>query len=275
MGPGVSPGGGAVIRVRDLWAGYGGPPVLRGVDMDLPDGGFLGVLGPNACGKSTLIRVLTGVLRAQRGEVRVGGLDPGEARPLEVARVVATVPQSTEIPFPFTGLEVVMMGRHPVLGRFGRPGRADRDAVRAAMASTDTGHLARRLVTRVSGGERQRLVLARALAQESPLLLLDEATASMDVHRKIDAFDLLSELNAGGVTVCAVMHDLNLAALYCRRLLFLKDGRVHAEGPTAEVFRRDVLEAVYETPVEVATHPATGRPHAVFLPRSHRGARRS
>ena len=260
-----------MIRVRDLWAGYGGAPVLRGVDMDLADGGFLGVLGPNACGKSTLIRVLTGVLRAQRGEVRVGGVDPGHARPLEVARVVATVPQSTEIPFPFTGLEVVMMGRHPRLGRFGRPGPADRDAVGRAMGSTDTAHLAGRLVTRVSGGERQRLVLARALAQESAVLLLDEATASMDVHRKIDAFDLLSELNAGGVTVCAVMHDLNLAALYCRRLLFLKDGRVHAEGPTADVFRREVLEAVYETPVEVAVHPATGRPHAVFLPRAHRG----
>jgi len=256
-----------VIRVRDLWAGYGGDPVLCGVDLDVAGGDFLGILGPNACGKSTLVRVLTGVIRPSRGQVRVDGVDPASARPLEVARIVATVPQSTEIPFPFTGLEVVLMGRYPRLGRFGTPGPGDLRAVRAAMGHTDTDHLAERRITEVSGGERQRLVLARALAQEAPVLLLDEATASLDVHRKIDAFDLLAELNRAGTTVCAVMHDLNLAALYCRRLLFLKHGRVFACGPTAQVFRREVLEAVYETPVEVSVHPATGRPHAVFLPR--------
>jgi len=260
-----------VISVRDLWAGYGREAVLRGVDLQVDHGGFLGILGPNACGKSTLLRVLTGVLRPQRGEVRVGGLDPREAAPRDLARVAATVPQSTWIPFPFTGFEVVMMGRHPQLGRFGRPGPPDREAVRQAMADTDTLGLAERLITQVSGGERQRLVLARALAQEAPLLLLDEATAAMDVHRRIDAFDLLARVNAQGTTVCAVMHDLNLAALYCQRLVFLKQGRVWAEGPTERVFCKEILEAVYETPAEVSVHPATGRPHAVFLPRDRRG----
>lgn len=261
-----------MIRVRDLWAGYGGAPVLRGVDLQVADGAFLGILGPNACGKSTLLRVLTGVLRPERGEVRVAGLDPRQAAPRDLARAVATVPQTTWIPFPFTGFEVVLMGRHPRIGRFGRPGPDDRAAVERALEQTDTRGLADRLVTQVSGGERQRLVLARALAQEAPILLLDEATAAMDVHRRIDAFDLLARVNAEGATVCAVMHDLNLAALYCERLVFLKGGKVWAEGPTHEVFRKDVLEAVYETPAEVFVHPATGRPHAVFLPRAARPA---
>jgi len=257
-----------VIAVDGLQAGYGGPPVLRDVSFIVPAGDFLGILGPNACGKSTLIRVLTGVLRPERGSVEVGGLDVAAARARDLGRTAAVVPQSTDIPFPFTGFEVVLMGRYPRLGRFARETEDDRSAVERALEETDTVALAERLVTQVSGGERQRLILARALAQEAPLLLLDEATASMDVHRKIDAFDLLSRVNREGTTVLAVMHDLNLAALYCRRLIFLRDGCVHADGPTEEVFRPEVIEAVYQTPAEVFVHPATSRPHAVFLPRN-------
>lgn len=255
------------IEVRDLWAGYGAEPVLRGVSFTCPPGEFLGILGPNACGKSTLVRVLSGVLRPERGSARIAGLDAAHARARDLARAVATVPQSTEVPFPFTGHELVAMGRYPWVGRFAPLGEADREAVRRALADTDTVALAPRLVPQVSGGERQRLLFARAQAQGTRLLLLDEATAAMDVHRKVDAFELLSRRNDDGVTVAAVMHDVNLAALYCRRLLFLKAGRVFAEGSTAEVFTREVLEAVYDTAFDVAIHPSTGRPYAVLLPR--------
>lgn len=257
-----------MIEIRDVWAGYGRKPVLRGVSFSVRPGEFVGILGPNACGKSTLLRVISGVLKSQRGSVRTCGHPVDRAPRRVLAREAAVVPQSTEVPFPFTGFEVVLMGRYPRLGRFGREGSGDVEAVRRALGETDTEVLADRPVTQVSGGERQRLMLARALAQEAPLLLLDEATASLDVHRKIDAFDLLTRLHREGTTVLAVMHDLNLAALYCERLLFLKNGQVHTEGPTAEVFRKAVLEAVYETPVEVVPHPTAGRPQAVFLPRS-------
>jgi iron complex transport system ATP-binding protein len=256
-----------MISAQGLRAGYGGEDVLKGISFEVEAGEFVGILGPNACGKSTLVKTLTGVLSRSGGEAKLGGFDPGETPPKELARVAAVVPQSTAIPFPFTGEEVVSMGRFAHLGRFSPPSQKDRDAVKDAMERTDTVKLANRLITQVSGGERQRLIMARALAQQAPLLLLDEATAAMDVHRKIDTFDLLRELNETGTTVVAVMHDLNLAALYCKRLIMMRAGELLADGATAEVFTPAKLEEVYDTPMEVFTHETTGRPHAVFLPR--------
>ncbi len=257
-----------MIKVSSLKAGYGGPPVLKDISLDIRDGEFVGILGPNACGKSTLVKTLSGVLKATGGTVEVFGLDPANCEPRELAKKIAVVPQSTEITFPFTGDEIVRMGRYCHVGRFSPLTQPDFDAVNSAMVETDTVDLAERAVTEVSGGERQRLILARAFAQQSPLLLLDEATASMDIHRKIETFDLLQRKNAKGSTIIAVMHDLNLAALYCRRLILMRDGCIHADGPTEEIFTPEVLQSVYDTPMEVFTHQATGRPHAVFLPGS-------
>lgn len=251
-----------MIIVNDLVAGYGGPPVLKGVSFDVADGDFVGILGPNACGKSTLVKCLTGLLSPVSGEIRLAGKPLESLSARQRAQTVAVVPQSTEIPFPFPGREVVEMGRFARVGRFAALSTADHAAVARALEATDTLPLADRPVTELSGGERQRLVLARALAQEAPLLLLDEATAAMDAHRKIDAFDLLAAQNRAGTTILAVMHDLNLAALYCRRLIFLRDGRIAADGPTAEVFRRDLLENLYDTPLDVLVHEGT--PQALY-----------
>lgn len=261
-----------MIRVANLSAGYDGKEVLRDLSFRVDSAEFIGILGPNACGKSTLVKVLSGVLSPTCGTVEVAGLNPAAAPPEKVARAVAVVPQATRIPFAFTGRELVTFGRYAHAGRFSPLSAADREAVESALKLTDTLELAERHVTEVSGGERQRLVLARAIAQDAPTLLLDEATASMDVHRAIEAFDLLERLNAAGRTVIAVMHDLNLAALYCKRLMLMKDGRVVADGPTAEVFTAALLREVYGTRVEVSIHPATGRPHAAFLPGREKGS---
>lgn len=258
-----------MIRIQGLKAGYGGPEVLRGIDLTIPQGSFVGILGPNACGKSTLVKVISGVLEPTSGKASVAGLDPARAEPGALARVLAVVPQSTPVFFPFTGLEMVSMGRYAHAGRFSALSEADHRAVGRALALTGSENLSERLVTELSGGERQRIFFARALAQETELLLLDEATASMDVHRSIDAFDLLKKLNSAGKTVAAVLHDINLAALYCERIVFMKDGLVAADGPTAEVLTARTIESVYETPADVFVHPSTGKPHAVFLPRSN------
>lgn len=256
-----------MIRATDLTAGYDGKEVLHSLNITVEHSDFIGILGPNACGKSTLVKVLSGVLAPSSGSVEVGGLTPWRDDPARLAKIMAVVPQATRIPFAFTGREVVRFGRYAHVGRFSHLSEEDEAAVERALALTDTLELAERPITEVSGGERQRIILARAIAQDAPVLALDEATASMDAHRAIDAFDLLSELNDAGRTILAVLHDINLAALYCKRLIFMKNGKVAADGPVAEVFTKETIEAVYSTPVEVFTHPATSKPHAVFLPR--------
>ena len=185
------------------------------------------------------------------------------------------VPQSTEVRFPFACLEIVLMGRYPHRQRLGS--LTDEDLLWAlrSMRRTTTEHLQKRPITEVSGGECQRVVIARALAQDPQILLLDEATSSLDVRKKLEIFEILKFLNeTRGLTVLCAMHDLNLAALYCRRLMFLKDGGIVRDGLTAAVFTPEVLAQVYETPMEVVRHPAHQRPYAVMLPLTPRSAGR-
>jgi iron complex transport system ATP-binding protein len=261
-----------VIRAINLDLGYGDRLVLRDLNFEIRRGEFVGCLGPNGSGKSTLLSALCGLLAPLRGTVLLEEAAVTDLPGRQRARRLAVVPQSSEVRFPFTCLEVVLMGRYPHRRRWRSLGEEDLRAALTAMAQTSTLAFQERPVTEVSGGERQGVVVARALAQTPEILLLDEATSSLDVRKKLEIFEVLRHLNQSrSVTVMCAMHDLNLAALYCQRLLFLKDGRLLGDGPTEQVFTAATLSRVYETEMEVILHPVHKRPYAVMLPLSHDG----
>jgi iron complex transport system ATP-binding protein len=255
-----------LLDIQNLTCAYGAHEVLRDINLVLAAGEMVGLLGPNGSGKSTLLLALAGVLPPRRGQVRISGRELPAADARWRARQMASVPQRITVSFPFKCLSAVLMGRYPHLQGWGDYSREDLDLALTAMEETGTLHLADRLLPEVSGGEGQMVMIARALAQEAPILLLDEATSALDAAHKIRIFDLLKEKNRQGLTILAIMHDLNLAALYCRRLIFLKHGQIMADGPTAEIFTAEILSELYETEIRVGHHPVTGDSQAYFVP---------
>jgi len=256
-----------VIEIRSLYSGYGGKDVLMGIDLQFMEQEFVGILGPNGSGKSTLLLTIAGIVPLRAGKVFIEGRAIEKTGPRWRAGRMASVPQKSEMSFPFRCLSIVLMGRYPYLSRWGGYSTRDMEASYNAMRQTDTVHLAQRLITEISGGEAQRIIIARALAQEPSLLLLDEATSNLDVARKIHIFDLLKQKNASQrTTILCAMHDLNLAALYCQRLIFIKDGKIVLDGPTEQTFSEDNLSHIYETEIRISRHPVTGSPQAHFVP---------
>ncbi|MFM8552141.1 MAG: ABC transporter ATP-binding protein [Nitrospiraceae bacterium] len=249
--------------------------VLNDLTFDVRPGEILGVLGPNGSGKSSLLKILAKVLRPQDGSVTLFGAELADMRQQDVARVVALVPQESPITFPFSITEMVLMGRFPHhcrhvgLSGLGWEGPEDMRVAEEAMRETDVRHLAHRSIADVSGGERQRAVIARALTQEPKVLLLDEPTAFLDLHHQLDICSILRRLNEEkGLTVVLVSHDLNLASQYCDRLLLLDRGRIVRLGPPDEVIRPEVLEEVYRCRVLVDRHPQSGLPRVTLPGRS-------
>jgi len=259
---------GPMIEISSLTAGYDGHAVLRDVTLTIPRGAFTGVLGPNGSGKTTLVRTLSGVLPPLGGAVRIAGSDLAALTSRQRARSCATVAQTNQGLTGVRALSLVLMGRYPYISLLGGYGRADVERARQAMTQTSCGHLADRRTDSLSGGELQRVLTAKALAQDTDLLLLDEAASNLDVARTMDLYELLRSRNAAGLTVLTVAHDLNLAALYCQRLVFLKNGSVAADGLVRDVFTAQTLSEIYETPLAVAPHPLTGTPQAYLVPRT-------
>lgn len=255
-----------MIEIESIHCGYGNHEVLNGIKLQFETGEMTGVLGPNGSGKSTLLLAMGGVLPISSGKIKMAGQDIHKTPARWRARHMASVPQKAGVSFPFKCLSVVLMGRYPYLRRWGDFSQRDLETALEVMEQTNTLPLAQRRIDGVSGGESQMVIIARALAQEADILLLDEATSSLDVARKIQVFDLLREKNRLGTTLICVMHDLNLAALYCRRLVFLKDGKVALDGPTEEIFNDHNLSEIYEADIRVSRHPITGAPQAHFVP---------
>jgi len=247
----------SLLEVKDIICGYGDKPVLRGLSISTDRGLLTGVIGPNGSGKSTLIKAVSGLLTPGSGEIRLDGRLLCDYSPRDLARRLAVLAQDIHIEFEFTIREIVAMGRHPFLGRVQREGVSDRDIVEQAMAETDTLHLADRSVTAISGGERQRVLLARALAQQAELLLLDEPTSHLDIRHQVETAELLRRLMAErSMAVLGVFHDLNLAARICDRLLLLCDGHTLAWGTPEEVLTPDNIYRSFgvRTAVERSRH---------------------
>lgn len=250
-----------IVQVENVSFSYNGRPVLLDVSFNVAVGDFVGVLGPNGTGKTTLLNLIDGILPPQGGAIRIDGVEVKKMRRDELARIVAVVPQEQPPVFPFRVLEVVLMGRAPHLGKWRFEGDKDLAIVQRALEMTDTLDLADRTMNRLSGGERQRVLIARALSQEPKLLLLDEPTASLDIRHQVEFFNLIKMLNKmQSMTVIAVTHDINLAVLYCDRIILMQEGRIRASGRPDEVITEENIQAVYRTPVMVDRHPVGDLP---------------
>ncbi len=257
-----------VIRMDRVTFSYDNGAVLRDVDLSIHRGEMVGLIGPNGAGKTTLIRLASGVLASRNGAVTLQGFDTRKMKRSLMAREVAVVPQQVSVPPAYSVEEVVMLGRTPFLTPWRDLSRADREVVRRTMDSVGISHLAHRDFSSLSGGERQKAVLAMALAQETEVLLLDEPTAHLDISHQVEMLELLAGMNAERhLTIVAAMHDLNLASAYFRRLVLLKAGAVVADGPPEEVLTPATIGAVYSVAVQVQPHPVSGVPQVVVLPR--------
>ncbi|MFZ0887795.1 MAG: heme ABC transporter ATP-binding protein [Candidatus Binataceae bacterium] len=250
---------GAALRATEISAGYGGRQVLHRVSLEVGFGELLAIVGPNGAGKSTILRLLAGSLEPWQGTIELLGKPRADFDRRDLARNVATVAQDNVVAFPFTVLEVVLMGRAPHLGLLSFESARDLAIADNALETLGLTPLKARYVQELSGGERKRVVLARALAQEPKVALLDEPTAFLDLKHVAEIFAILKRLCAErGLAVIATLHDLNAAALYADRVLLLKDGAAVACGPPEQVFTAESLRAVYETEIYVGRNPATG-----------------
>jgi len=250
-----------VLTLRDTTFGYGGPPILRDVSFYIEPGEIVAVVGPNGVGKSTLIKAVSGVLQLSSGSIMVQRSDLARMSPAERARFISVVPQAALLPGGYTVRDVVLMGRTPYLGWLERESTQDFDIVDRAMRQTEIDELADRLVGELSGGEQQRVLIARALAQDSPVMLLDEPTAHLDLRHQDHLLELIRRLARDhALGVLAAIHDLNLVARLADRVILLSDGMIKKRGKPADVLTPEELEAVYGIQIHVTTHPIDGGP---------------
>ena len=249
------------IEMQNVRLGYGHQVVLPDITLQVRPGEIVGLIGPNGSGKSTIIKAFSHVISPHSGKIFLDGRDISRIPRRELACLVGVVPQMPLLPSAFTAFEIVLMGRNPHLGLFQYEGPRELAIAWQAMEKTATHTLAERRVGELSGGEIQCLLMARLLAQETKVVLLDEPTANLDIGRQVEILDLIKRLcRENNLTVLAALHDLNLAAQYCHRLLLINDGHIHAEGTPAEVITTENIGEVYGAKDCVYTHPVNGLP---------------
>lgn len=262
-----------LLSAENISFAYAGVPTLTEIDLALDGGALRALLGPNGSGKTTLLKILTGILPPARGAVKYEGVDIKTLSRREIARRVALVPQELNLQFAFTVRQMVMLGRTPHTSALGGPSKNDREIVERVMEMTETVEMRDRVITELSGGEQQRVVIAMALAQEPRVLLLDEPTVHLDINHQVEILDLVRKLNRErGLTVLATMHDLNLASLYFNDLVLLERGHIAAQGAPPDVLTAERIRAIFHTDVLVQPHPASSEsPHVFLLPAQDSG----
>jgi iron complex transport system ATP-binding protein len=253
------------LKLIDVSLGYRRSLVIEDMTLGVKPGEMLGLVGPNGCGKSTIIKALSRVLPPSSGTILVNQRDISQIPRVELARLLGVVPQIPLLPSGFTAFEIVLMGRNPHLGLLQYEGPKDMAIAWEAMGKTSTQHLARRRIGELSGGEIQRIVVARVLAQQTEAVLLDEPTANLDIGRQVEILDLIKGLcHKDGLTVVIALHDLNLAAQYCNELVLIDEGKIHCQGKPEEVITAENIVQVYGSGSCIYRHPLSGVP--VVLP---------
>jgi ABC-type cobalamin/Fe3+-siderophores transport system ATPase subunit len=260
------------LEVEGLRVGYSTAPVISELDVVIPDGSFTVIVGPNACGKSTLLRSLARLLKPTAGHVFLDGAVISTYPAKEVARRIGLLPQTSTAPDGITVLDLVSRGRYPHQSLLRQWSEADESAVNTALAATNTAKLATRFVDELSGGQRQRVWVAMSLAQQTPLLLLDEPTTFLDIAHQVELLDLFADLNvAGERTLVAVLHDLNQASRYATHLIAMKDGRIVAQGAPSDIVTADMVLDVFGLRCRIITDPESGTPLVIPLARAVAG----
>ena len=241
-----------LFTIKNMSFNYGLHTVFRALNCSISSGMFYGLIGPNGSGKSTFIDILMGISKPDRGEVLFGNIPVASIAKRELAKKLSLVPQSVAMGFDFSVYEIVLMGRHPHIARFAAPTTIDFDLVESALQQLDIHHLRNRPATNLSGGEKQRVAVARALAQDTPVMLLDEATSNLDIRHSLEIMRVLKKrVTNEGSTIIAAVHDLNLAAAFCDKLIVLKDKNIHSEGETNTILNTEMIEEVFSVEASV------------------------
>ena len=253
-----------MLKLQDVRFSYQGTDVLRGIDIEVAGSEVVGIIGPNGAGKTTLLKLISGVIKPSTGDILINSKASAEYTPSERARLVAVAPQTPPLPEWYKVIDLVLMGRNAHLKLYDWESKNDYEVALNAMQMTDTLQFADRAITTLSGGERQRVVIAMAVAQETPLILLDEPTANLDIAHQSKVLDIVATVQRKrqGAVIIA-MHDLSLAAQYCDRLIMLAEGVVHADGPPEDVLKPEIISRAYHTEVIVMRHPTAGSPVVV------------